>query len=589
MLTPAQEQALQAQMLANGAGGAALPPVATNALPTPTPGEIFPSVTTSMPIAPGTTSTWTAKKEGEEAEEKRHAADTADVSAANALKAATLGTTEAPTAPPKVAEVPSAAPTGEGLGGGIQQGATLPEQKQINALANAAAQKQFEDDKQKAFEAKEQKRAAAIKEVHDEVASVRAEYAKTAAEPTQDDSWTSRLLRGLAAGLGAYGAAITHSPNYAQQILDSQVNHAIEIKRDKMRQLESRLEKLGVKPEVIDRTVDREWATTLGQIQGKLDRVKAASNVMLERFPQAQLEANKMFAEKDAVVAGEVAKRAATVGERTVGGGTNLPASIAQTVQPGTDKLGDKRARSATDIQKFALYNHLADVSDRILELMKDPKNIPSPEQMDKFANNTASIVAQAKSEEESGGQAHLVWNRAMRAIDALPSDQFAGMTPEQREVAAGHLMQTHAYGEDLYGQTAMGSPHGHQTFMGPLQYGRGVPLNEGIRRITEAAKYFQDLRAKEETLSGAGEKERRLGLSTPTAPQLAQTPAQKRYTEETAKQIAQDQRGAGKRTGLSGLSAEDTAALKWAATHPRDPRAKTIRDQIGSQLRGEQ
>jgi hypothetical protein len=586
MLTPAEEQALQAQMLATGRGASVLPvnPVATLPLAAPTAGEIYPSSTFSAPTAPGETTSWSKKIEGDEAKEKRQAADTAQLGAVDATKAAVLGTTEAPPAPPKVEDVPTAAPTGEGLSGGIQQGATLPEQKQINAMALATAQKQFEDRKRAEMAELEKQKQAKVQAWNDQVAAAKAEYTKISSEPTQDNSWTARLLRGLAAGLGAYGAAITHSPNYAQQIMDVQVNRALEEKRDKLKQAEARMEKLGAHPELIDKWSDKQWALTLGKLQADLDRTKTAADVMLARFPQAQLEANKMIAEKQAVVADEIAKRSATVGERTVGGGTNLPASVMQTVQPGSDKLGDKRARSASDIQKFALYNHLADVSDRILKLMKDPKNIPSTEQMDKFANNTASIVAQAKSEEEAGGQVKLVWNRAMRAIDALPSDQFAGMTPEQREVAAGHLMQTHAYGEDLYGQSAMGNPHGHQTFMGPLQYGRGVPLDEGVRRITDTAKYFQDLRAKEEALSGAGEKERKMGgVAAPAAP-AGQTPVQKRYTEETAKQIAQDQRGAGQRRGLS---ADDVAALKWATTHSKDPRAKAIRDQLGAQLRG--
>lgn len=522
MLTPAQEQALQAQMLATGAGGAPAP-VATTALPTPTPGEIFPSVTTSMPISSGSSSSWTEKKEGAEAQEKRRAADTADVAAVDALKAATLGTTEAPTAPAKVAEVPTVAPTGEGLGGGIQQGATLPEQKQINALAIATKQKEFEDAKQKALAEREQRRAAAMKGFNDEIASVRAEYAKTAAEPTQDNSWTSRLLRGLAAGLGAYGAAITHSPNYAQQILDSQVNQAIELKRDKMRQLESRLEKLGAKPEVIDKTIDREWALTLGQLQANLDRVKTAADVTLARFPQAQLEANKMIAEKQAVVASEAAKRSATVGERTVGGGTNTPASMVQTVQPGSDKeMGGRALANEKGALTLANAKEEAKKADR-LEWLINHGHMPTPDQISGIQDRQNKIIARQEEEKKSAGASTA--GQLMRAVDLLPSSVFPeGMSKEQKEAYTlqWQLAEPQAI-RSTGGITWMTNPEAYYGVIGKRVQMRGEDTEMGQMKNRQLIDDTRAALMELEKVSKAGVQERRQdAMAARTAPSKA-------------------------------------------------------------------
>ena len=351
--------------------------------------------------------------------------------------------------------------------------------------------------------------------------------------------------------LSAIGAGLSGGDNKALAFINDQIKQDTALKAARAERMMKLAElSKGTLADAYRERAEQLSNTTLNHAALAKSIADQAESYVATMIPaQQQAEARQKVAQLEADAASKLAE-----GHKELN--TKIASESGKTVtQEGLG--GGQRARSASDIQKFALYKHLGDVSDHVLDLIKDPENVPSPDQMDRFANNTASIVSQAKSEEEAGGQAHLIWNRALRAMEALPSDQFAGMTQKQREVAAGHIMQTHAYGEDLYGQSAMGNPHGHQTFMGPLQYGRGVPLDEGIRRITDTAKYFQDLRATEQTLSGAGEKEqRRAAYLPPAAKPLSQAPA----TMDEAKAHAQARLKA---------NPNDARAAKFLKDHP--------------------
>lgn len=348
MLPTAQEAALQASQLAVGASP--LPPAPGTPMTAPTPGEVFPSTTVSMPIAASTSSSRKEEVEGAEAKKARLEADAAAQASVGASQAAALGTTDmAAASAPKTAEVPTVAPSGQGLAGGIPQAPTLVEQKQTNALAIAAAEKEFQDRKIAAEAAQraitERRRA----ELQAQTEQARQDYTAAKNAPTfEKNGWGWDLMRALAVGAGAYGAAINHTQNFAQDILDKAVDRALSDKRQKMEVALRKMESMGVSEERIDKLHDRELTQTIGSLQGQLDQVKNAANVLLARFPTEQLKANEMIADKQAKLSAEVAKRAENVGKVTKESGRNTPASMMQVVQPGTKQNGQQQAQRET-------------------------------------------------------------------------------------------------------------------------------------------------------------------------------------------------------------------------------------------------
>jgi hypothetical protein len=355
MLTPAEQQALQASQL-SFQGDNVMP---TQMVPSqPVNGEILPQIQTSTPLAAAVHSGDTTQVEGEEAAAKRLKAASSGQAAVDATTAAAQGTTEAPPAP-VVAPVPMAPPTGAGLSGEIPTGQTLPEQKDINAAALAATQKQLADDKIKWDAAINAEAARRTDDWNKEYAALKAKATSASNITTlkEDSSFMANFARAVAAGLGAYASIKGGGPNSAQHILDQEMSQDFERKKLRMSNAVEQMEKFGATRQMIDKFRDTEAAKLLADQSARLAQVNAATGVMLGRFPQAQMDAKAMIANKQAEVDAKAAEAAKDVGKRVHESGSATPATIQQSTMPGTAQLkaGESKTAGQAVIAKAAL------------------------------------------------------------------------------------------------------------------------------------------------------------------------------------------------------------------------------------------
>ena len=107
--------------------------------------------------------------------------------------------------------------------------ARLANQKQAEFYAQRTAELQAQRDQQQQ-ELQRQQQAHAKAQTDWEHANKEAEAAKIDPEKAYGGGW-GRLIAGIASGLGAFGASLTHSHNFAQQSINEWINTSMEAQK----------------------------------------------------------------------------------------------------------------------------------------------------------------------------------------------------------------------------------------------------------------------------------------------------------------------------------------------------------------------
>lgn len=222
---------------------------------------------------------------------------------------------------------------------------------------------------------------------------------------------------------------------------------------------------------------------------------------------------------------------------------------------------GQARPRSASDIQDFSIAQELDKKATR-LDQLTEKGEVPTPEQIDAFANRTnAMVAAQIK---ESHGQGAILAGRLGRAFDALPKDAYpADMTPGQREWLKLHTEMVHQVGVKKFGQSAMSNPESYHEFVSPLLYSRGNTLEEGIEKGRAMSEQMHTTWENMRDLSGAGNIQQAKEAARTTQGQTASKPQQSAKAKTAG-------------------NPHEEAAVAWAKANRGNPTAEAVLKKAG-------
>jgi len=146
----------------------------------------------------------------------------------------------------------------------------------------------------------------------------------------------------------------------------------------------------------------------------------------------------------------------------------------------GLGSQGAKGTPSTNDVVDYSTFEELDKKATRLDELTKKGE-VPTPEQMDQYANRVNQIVSQ-QMREAHGGTAQVVLGKVGRALDALPKSAYPDdMTPGQREWLRLHTEMGHQVAVKKFGQSAMSNPESYHEYVDPLLYTRGKTQEEGV------------------------------------------------------------------------------------------------------------
>jgi hypothetical protein len=390
-----------------------------------TPGQtVIPVTSTTTHLGTDTTSGTDRVEETEEMRRRRIAAEDAGKRQAEAEKAAALGAmpSQAEAAQAPIVQEPIAAPTGEGLAGGIPQRATLPEQQDANRLALDALAKQQADDR-----AKEEDRLNGIAKQRSDAAlanmeAAGAEYSKaTSALATKEDKgFLHNVLSALAQAAGAYGSAMTGSPNFAARIVENAEKGEFERKKANLDATYEKYKMAGARLKDIDPWLDKERGRLLAAQKSRLDQLKSGADVALSRFPKVQLEVNATLEKKNADLEAQKMTWAKDTGlvKRSEESRTVAPVESVT-----TPKDGGISATQPPQFDKTMLLHG------KILErAMDDMEKRPQPSQaaMEKAQDNEAFLLAAVNEARTTGGA---MKQYVLRKLDVMPRTSTEGLS----------------------------------------------------------------------------------------------------------------------------------------------------------------
>lgn len=395
-------------------------------------GQPVPIVSTRKQLEPDVTTGKEYVEETPEQKAQRLAAMDAATKTGQSAESAILGTAPGSAAPPPpqpAGLAPKPAPAGTGLTGGIPQMATLPAQQDANKQAMDALAKEQADEKLR----EEARLNALAKERTDQamanIAKAETDYAKASGEvgKKDDKGWLHNVLLALAQGAGAYGATLSHSPNYAAQIIENADKGELERKRANLEATFKRYQSAGARMKDIEPWRDREMGRIMAQQKARLDQLQKAVDVSLSRFPKAQLEAQAAIDAKRA----EIEKTKMEYGKE-VG---NIKRTRSQRDEGTTQTTTDPRGVAGTTGKgPTESENKLALLG----ESMKDElKSIRSGEPLTSSDLETVQSdtlrAENADKAAESGGQLAGAAVSIGRKIDAVPRSRYSSL-PEAKQ-----------------------------------------------------------------------------------------------------------------------------------------------------------
>jgi len=332
--------------------------------------------------------------------------------------------------------------------------------------------------------AKEEARKNEDARVADALTALRARQAEQGAFKSKtfgESMGTFRTaLAAIGTGLGAWGASRGGGPNTAFDIFKAGEQAHQAKQREIIEQNAAKVEAAGGNLKAANEMRTRALSVLDEQYLQKNKFLQNMIEAKIKRIPKAaadgQAELAKLRKDYDAVEMDVAQKQAGT---KTVHG----PESSTTTVS-GKSSIGQTGARalpSTNDIADYSTYEELDKKANRLDALTKQG-SIPTPAQMDEYANQTNLIVG--RQMKESHGNVDVFLGRLGRALDAIPTSAYPqNMTKEQREWLRLHTEMAHQVGVRKFGQSAMSQPESYHEFVDPLLYNRGNTIEEGAEK----------------------------------------------------------------------------------------------------------
>lgn len=288
----------QAQILTGGAPPQMTPVVTGQAGQVP-----LPVTQISTQLQPDVRSGTSRTVETPEMVERREEAERAAQRALQASTAAAYGAAPEVVAAqpaPAVAPQPVEAPSGEGLAGGIPLMQTRPAQEEANRAAMAALAKEQADEELRVRARLDAIGRQRMEQAQANYDSAAAEY-EAAKNPTtlkEEKGFALNILSAIAAAAGAYASIRSGAPNYALKIIEDATKADEERKR---RQMENTFEAYKLAGKNLtdadkDKFVDTQMGRFLASQKAKLGQLERAANVALARFPDLQLKVQEAVA-----------------------------------------------------------------------------------------------------------------------------------------------------------------------------------------------------------------------------------------------------------------------------------------------------
>ena len=469
----------------------------------------------------------------------------------------------------------NASTEGAGLVGGIKGPQTIQQATDENSAYQAQAQARVAretEERQQAIEADRQHRVDAGMQRLNQ-ASAEYEQKSKLTSYKEDHGMFHNILSALAVGMGAYGAAITHSPNFALEIINKEMDQDMERKKLDMESAFTKYKQAGMAPQQIEEWAKQQNTNLLAKQQAQLATIEKLGAKSLAPFPQAQQAFLQAAAERKANQAKVnldfvkestgYSKQASNIGEK-------------QTSTTGQDVSKGLRALpTPAQSEEYIIAKKNAEHAGRLDELRKSG-DLPTSDQLDEMMTRENKIIGRQAKEKESSAQA--IFGDIARGVHVLPESIYPeGMTESQKEAARLQIELAHSVFVKRFTPGALQIPEAYQHGMAPIIGERG----DSPQMVDQKVKDLTDLtRAKfdeMERVSKVGQAELRIPAINHEA-----KPAEGKggYAADTAKQIIADE-------GTKGLGADDRAALKWAKEHPRDPQASAIQIKVAKKLAG--
>lgn len=242
-------------------------------------------------------------------------------------------------------------------------------------------------DQLRAIEAQKAQRLQAAQQQYEQMAQ---QLTRTG----QVQAFAPTMAQRFAIALGSFGAGLTGGPNFAQQMMEKQMQLDADRQHQQLNIAMERLKMAGANPQQIMEFAQHQTMTTLAMQKAKLDTFHEQVNKILAPFPQFQQAANQKLAEMQAKQAQDAAKQLADATGRTVT--SNVSNESSRTTTVNATAKGEGKSPGQAVVADRAL----ADAKKNLAQL----KGM-SDEQYAKLTTEFARAKAHAaKLDQEFGG-----------------------------------------------------------------------------------------------------------------------------------------------------------------------------------------
>ena len=238
------------------------------------------------------------------------------------------------------------------------------------------------------------------------------------------------FLQRFSVALGAFGAGLTGGQNYAQQMLQHQMDLDMEAQKANLQTAMERLKMAGARPEQIMQFEQQQTLQAQAMQKAKLDAFDAQSQKLLAPFPQFQQKAAITIATAKTQQAEKFADYAAKTTSDTATTGYTSPHTTTVTA-PNKDV--NKEDQTAQTIKKVELQEGESAAN----ELRKI--GLPSADTLEKLRVARQEIAA---SNAAAGTKVGILQGRILRGVGLEP-DAALDAIQDPTERRRAHLLET--------------------------------------------------------------------------------------------------------------------------------------------------
>jgi hypothetical protein len=353
-------------------------------------------------------------------------------------------------------------------------------------MKGKAASERLAAEKQLAAE-KAKREEASFARINDLAAQVEKDRDALYEKPS---TW-STILGAIAQGLGAYGAGLTKGPNWAYEIIKTNQDHDLQIKKARLDASVERMKAAGANPQHLDTWAKAQQERLLAVEKAQIDATEKRVATMLAPFGQAKQAVMEQIAKYKAE---REEKRAEIVVRET--GSTETSGSSTEGTKQSTTTGSKDTARDKPTTAQIDDYTRAKLNADKAKELLKYEKdgNLPTPEQWSKIISNENAIIAQQAKEIHGGASAVKVGD-FFRWVGVLPENIYPpDMNEQQKEAARIALEQAHALFAKRWTPGSISIPEAYLAGMTPLLPQRGETNQTVHNKISELANYAIEL-----------------------------------------------------------------------------------------------